>query len=413
MFFPIRTDRQLKSTPWVNYALIAVNVVVYAFTWRSVEQSQLFSGGGYSMAEIFQNAPGVGLWLWPDTPNTRLYQFITYQFVHSGPEPIPLPFIQMQLPLHLAFNMLFLYVFGNAVEDRLGKLGYLAFYLAGGVLAGLAHISDPTAAPVLGASGSVAAVTGIYLALFPMSNVTIAYWLVVFMGSFVVSSMVLILFRVVLDLIFQFSGYDNTAYIAHLAGYLYGFLIGMGLLMIRLLPRESYDMLALIEQKRRRAQFKRLNQQGFKPWEHAGGAGTLPPKPGQAVVASPEDEALMARRAEVSSALAQQDVRRASDLYAKLLRDYPGQVFPMQAQLDLINQLMQAERYDVSAEAYELFLAHHQDSGFRPQAQLTLALIYLNYLKEPGRARTLLKQAQPSLTGSDRALATSKLESLG
>lgn len=411
MFFPIRTDRQLKSTPWVNYSLIAANIIVYAFTWQSSQQYSLFSGGGYSIAEIFQNAPGVGLWLWPDAPNTRLYQFITYQFVHSGPEPAPI--IGISLPLHLAFNMLFLYVFGNAVEDRMGKVGYLAFYLAGGVLAGLAHIIDPTAGPVLGASGSVAAVTGIYLALFPMSNVTIAYWLIVFIGSFVVSSMVLILFRVVLDVIFQFSGYGNTAYVAHLAGYLYGFIIGMGLLMLRLLPRESYDMLALIERKRRRHQFKRLNQQGAQPWDHAtSGRDGTPPKPGQAVTPSPDDQKLMARRDEVSAALARQDVAQASDLYTKLLRDYPRQVFGMQAQLDLINQLMLSERYGTSAEAYELFLAHHKTSSHRPQAQLTLALIYLNYLDEPSRARELLNDALPHLTGSDRDLATSKLAGL-
>lgn len=404
MFFPIRTDRQLKRTPWVNYSLIALNVAVYAFTWQSSQQYSLFQSGGYSIQEIFQNAPGVGLWLWPDDTNIRLYQFITYQFVHSGPEPAP--FLGIMLPLHLVFNMLFLYVFGNAVEDRMGKLGYLGFYLAGGVLAGLAHIQTG-GGPVLGASGSVAAVTGIYLALFPMSNVTIAYWLIIFIGSFVVSSMVLIVFRVVLDVIFQFSGYGNTAYVAHLAGYLYGFVIGMGLLAVRLLPRERYDMLALIEQKRRRRQSRQLARQGFQPWT---------PAPGSVNAAAPEpteeDRAIMERRAAVSDALSAQDPHVAAERYTALLRDHSGQVMPQRAQLDLANQLMADARYDTAAQAYELFLQTYRDYGQRAQIQLILGLIYARYLTHPERARELLLAARDQLAPSDQALADQALEEI-
>jgi len=407
MFFPIRTDREFKTTPWVNYGLIAANIIVYGFTWQSSQQYALFSGGGYSIAEIFQNAPGVGLWLWPDAPNTRLYQFITYQFLHSGPEPAPI--LGIRLPLHLAFNMLFLYVFGNAVEDRLGKVGYLAFYLAGGTLAGLAHIIDPAAGPVLGASGSVAAVTGIYLALFPMSNVTIAYWLIVFIGSFVVSSVVLILFRVVLDLIFQFSGYGNTAYVAHLAGYLYGFVIGMGLLILRLLPREPYDMLALIEQKRRRSQFKKLSQQGFKPWDHAAPGNNDVPRAGQAAAPSPTDLKIMQARSAVSNAAAEHNLPAAAERYVALLRDHPRQVMPQTTQLDLANQLMADGRYDTAARAYELFLETYRDYSQKSQIQLILGLIYARYLRQPGRAAELLNLARPRLDASEQALADQAL----
>ncbi|MEM1108202.1 MAG: rhomboid family intramembrane serine protease [Planctomycetota bacterium] len=416
MFFPISTDRQFKSTPWVNYGLIAANVVVYAFTWQSSQQYAAYTSAGYlSIDEIFQNAPGVGLWLWPDAPYTRLYQFITYQFLHSGPEPIPLPLMGIQLPLHLIFNMLFLYVFGNAVEDRMGKVGYLTFYLAGGVLAGLAHIADPNAGPVLGASGSVAAVTGLYLALFPLSNVTIAYWLIVFIGSFVVSSVVLIVFRVVLDLIFHFGGYGNTAYVAHLAGYLYGFIVGLGLLMVRLLPREPYDMLALIEQKRRRSQFKRLAAQGFAPWDHAApgsaAAGTRGKGSGskEAAEPTPEDRALMERRAEVSQAVSDQDLASAAERYVRLLKDYPGQVMPQGVQLDLANQLMAGGRYDSAAQAYELFLETYRDYGQQSQIQLILGLIYARYLKQAERARELLNAARPRLDAGEQALADQAL----
>lgn len=397
MFFPIRTDRKLKRTPWVNYSLIALNVAVYAFTWQSSQQYSLFQSGGYSIQEIFHNAPGVGLWLWPDDTNIRLYQFITYQFVHSGPEPAP--FLGIMLPLHLVFNMLFLYVFGNAVEDRMGKLGYLGFYLAAGVVAGLAHIQTG-GGPVLGASGSVAAVTGIYLALFPMSNVTIAYWLVVFIGSFVVSSMVLIVFRVVLDIIFQLSGYGNTAYVAHLAGYLYGFVIGMGLLATRLLPREQYDMLALIEYKRRRGRARRAGQIVYTP--PADGAPQLP---------DDQQQQVLEARARITAAAAA-DTPRAARLYGELLRDHPTQVMAQQTQLDLAAQLADDGQPDLATRAYELFLQQFPRYPQRAQVRLILGLIYANHLRQADRARELLTAVRPELDADNQALVDQALNQL-
>ncbi|MEE9211062.1 MAG: rhomboid family intramembrane serine protease, partial [Phycisphaeraceae bacterium] len=205
MFFPIRTDRRLAHTPWVNYTLIAVNVLVF-------------------ILQIALSSPGRPQWfghglLDPEAPS--LHQFITYQFLHGSWE-------------HLLGNMLFLYVFGNSVEDRLGKIGYLGFYLAGGVIAGFGHALLETT-PVLGASGAICAVTGAYLALFPLSGVTIFYWFVFYVGTFEVSGIVLICFQIAQDLLFQLAGRGGVAYMAHLAGYAYGLLIGMGLLWCRLL----------------------------------------------------------------------------------------------------------------------------------------------------------------------------------
>jgi membrane associated rhomboid family serine protease len=367
---------------------------------------------GYSIQENFQNAPGVSLWLWPDDPansHIRLYQFVTYQFVHSGPEPAPL--IGILLPLHLIFNMLFLYVFGNAVEDRLGKVGYLAFYLAGGVLAGLAHISiGVSPGPVLGASGAVAAVTGAYLALFPLSNVTIAYWFVVFVGSFVVSSMVLILFRVIMDVIFQFGNIGNTAYIAHLAGYLFGFAVAMVLLLLRLLPRDAYDMLALVEQQRRRRQFRKLSRQGFEPWDHAAKADGVP-QAGPAAAPNPADQELMARRAAITDAAGAGELPRAAELYQQLLRDRPDQVMAQQTQLDLATQLAAEGRYDLAARAYELFLDKFRDYPQRPQVQFILGLIYVNRLDQHGRGRELLQTVRPQVPADDQTLIDRALAS--
>ena len=374
MFFPIRTDRRLAHTPWVNYTLIAVNVLVYMAGFTQQAQSGQFGGppAGPNPAEAF--------YLHPLDP--RLFQFITYQFLHAD-------------GMHVLGNMIFLYAFGNSVEDRLGKIGYLAFYLCGGVLAGLGHCLL-NHNPVLGASGSVAAVTGAYLALFPLSNVTIVYWFIL-IGSFEISSLYLIGFYIAQNVVFQLIGGRGVAYLAHLVGYAYGFGIGMGLLWARLLPREPFDLLAMLDRHRRRQQFAALTSSGYHPWE----AGPASPTSGRAETpAKPltaEESRLMERRARVAAALANHDLRSAAEAYARLLDLDGAQVMGQQAQLDLANEFMVEGKHKLAAQAYELFLNTFRKYPDREQIQLILAVIYVRYLDRRQRAVELLTAALPRL----------------
>ena len=98
---PIKTDSPLRSVPWMNWLLIGVNVVVFA-----IQHTQ-----PHGLVGWYLNAQ-----------RPQLYQFFSYAFLHAD-------------MWHLAGNMLFLYIFGNAICDRLGNFAYLAFYLAGGVFA--------------------------------------------------------------------------------------------------------------------------------------------------------------------------------------------------------------------------------------------------------------------------------------
>ncbi|HEX7010306.1 MAG TPA: rhomboid family intramembrane serine protease [Phycisphaeraceae bacterium] len=395
MFFPIRTDRPLRSLPWVNYALIGANVVIFLATYQQVQFFDVVAHmlRGFPLEHLYAEAPVGRFYLWPTQPMP--WQFISYQFLHAD-------------WMHLLGNMVFLYVFGNHVEDRLGKVGYLFFYLAGGVFAGLGHALVQTT-PVIGASGAVSAVTGAYLALFPLSNVTIVYWFF-FVGTFEVSSMVLILFQIAENLIFQFTGVGNVAYLAHLAGYAYGFVIGMGLLLARVLPREPYDMLSLIERRRRRASFQRLARRGYHPWEHAG--ADQPAAAGDTPELTAFQRELAQLREGIGRAIAEHDLPAAARQYRQLLQRDPRQVMSLQQQLDLANQLMAEGRYDTAAAAYELFLGHFGDYPQREQVQLILGLVYARYLREAERARQLLQAALPRLSGSDRELAQQTLEQL-
>jgi membrane associated rhomboid family serine protease len=379
MIFPIRSDRRLEHTPWVNYALVAANVLIFLLTNSTDVQAA--------------NAPAPleRFYLNPESP--ALYQFFTYQFLHAS-------------WMHLLGNMIFLYVFGNSVEDRLGKVGYLAFYLAGGVIAGLGHCLMQTA-PVLGASGSIAAVTGAYLALFPLSDITIVYFFI-FIGTFEISSMWLILFQIVENLVLQMSSREPVAYLAHLTGYAYGFAIGMGLLAVRLLPREPYDLLTMFDQYRRRRKFSSLTRSGYQPWQSV-------PAPAPVATAPPtaREARLLDLRTRIQTALDSHDTAAAAGLYARLLDIDPDQALNQQAQLDLANQFMADGNHSRAARAYELFLKAYGSYVEREQVQLILGLIYARYLHLKPRATELLTAALPRLRDpAQRDLASQTLAEL-
>lgn len=385
MFFPLYTDQRLRTTPWVTYGLVVLNVAIYALTWQDLAA---FNEGNVGLPRGLEQFPAIGYYLWPGEALTWLPQFVTYMFLHSPPQPAPL--IGVQLPLHLLFNMVFLMVFGHPVEERMGRLAFLGFYLTAGVVAGVGHCLT-SAAPVLGASGAVAGIVGAYLALFPRSDVTVGYWLIVMFGTFQISSVLLILFQFLTDLFFQFSGFGgNVAYTAHLAGYVFGFSVPMVLLLTRVLPREPADMVTLLGHRRRRWRFKRQSRQGFRPWESAGGS------PQSGGFAGPEADALVARREAVRNALVQGDSRQAAALYAALLNEHPDQVFEQDTQLTLSNQLMTEQSFVPAAKSYELFLAKHPGYGQRPSVELILGLLYARHGSQPERAKQLLTAAAES-----------------
>lgn len=370
MLIPVGTDRRQQHTPWVNYILVGLNVLIFLLTARRVGQP-------FDAVRIF--------FLIPDAPH--LTQFLSYQFLHAD-------------LMHLAGNMLFLYVFGNAVEDRLGRLGYLFFYLAGGVLAGLGHVLlEPQ--PVIGASGAVAAVSGAYLALFPRSQVTLFYWFFFFVGYFEVSSLLLIGAYIALNVYEHVAGAGQVAHLAHLTGYAYGFGIGMGLLWSGLLEREPFDMLALWAQRRRRAQFARMTRGGFEPW--AGGAPQSDRAKGEVDQAlDRRQREILALRARVSQAVEQHDLPRAAELFDQLQELEPTAVLSQQQQLDLANHFMSTGRYEAAAQAYEMLLGVYGSYPQREQVELILGLIYARYLRRPQRARELLSLAVQRLRDPDQ-----------
>jgi membrane associated rhomboid family serine protease len=124
--------------------------------------------------------------------------------------------------MHLIGNMLFLFVFGNAVCSRIGNGKYLFLYLSSGVLAGIGHLLF-SESPAIGASGAVSAIVGMYFCLFPKSKVSMFYIVFFQGGVFQIRSIWLISFWFLVDLIGSMLGDSDIAYHAHVAGYLVGF----------------------------------------------------------------------------------------------------------------------------------------------------------------------------------------------
>jgi membrane associated rhomboid family serine protease len=128
--------------------------------------------------------------------------------------------------LHLGGNMLFLWVFGNNVEDRLRTLGFVLFYLVGGVVASLAQVlvdsTSPT--PIIGASGAIAAVMGAYLIWYPNARVNTLFFLG-FIFWFRIRARWLLIAWFVLQF---FTGPNsNVAWVAHVAGFVFGMAVGV------------------------------------------------------------------------------------------------------------------------------------------------------------------------------------------
>ena len=141
---------------------------------------------------------------------------LSSQFLHAG-------------WLHLLGNMLYLWIFGNNVEDRLGRLGFLVFYLTGGVLAGLAQVAIDPASPIptIGASGAIAATLGAYLVFFPRARVTSLIFLGFFYQLVNIPAVFVLGAWFILQLVegvgsLGVSQGGGVAFFAHIGGFVFG-----------------------------------------------------------------------------------------------------------------------------------------------------------------------------------------------
>jgi membrane associated rhomboid family serine protease len=368
---PIKTSLRPQHTPYANYLLITANVLVFALSyhWQAL-------GSRRSLEPLLPWAQQ--FMLTPERP--YIWQFISYAFLHGS-------------IMHILGNMYFLYIFGNSVNDRLGNVGYLCFYFAGAVFAAIGHTLLHANA-VLGASGAVAAVTGAYLVLFPNTLITVFFMFFYFWDTFEIRALYFILFKLIFwDNVFEpkFSQ-QAIAYDAHLAGYGFGILCILILLVVRLVDAGQDNLWSMVRQWNRRRIFRDV-------------VSDSPGGPRKPVSAETKDAPVsqdipeIARlRDQIASALAYKNTSDAVKFYKELLELAPNQTLPRQNQLDVANTLMSDNQWDWAARAYENYLVQYGQGEYVEQVQLMLGLIYTRYISKPDRAEQLLRQARERLT---------------
>lgn len=205
--FPIRDHNPTRRQPIVTWVLIAINVAIHLLTLPlQGNEDALWNFYGQFAAVPAAISDGQGQ-----------MGLITHMFLHGG-------------WMHLGGNMLFLWIFGDNLEDQLGRARFLGFYLAGGVLAALAQaVSDPSSGiPLVGASGAIAAVMGGYLLLFPKARVDILLILVIIFKVFTLRAWIVLGIWFALQMVngaMTPSDQGGVAYWAHACGFIAGLIM--------------------------------------------------------------------------------------------------------------------------------------------------------------------------------------------
>lgn len=224
MFLPLRDKNPRSTTPVVTVLLIVANTLVflYQITLPAKVEQRFLAEFALTPAIFFHTlgAPGIPL-------QSALMPLITCMFLHGG-------------WLHLLGNMWFLWVFGDNVEDRLGHLAYIWFYLLCGLGAGVLHLllNANSKLPTLGASGAISGVLGAYLILFPRARVLTLVFLVFFIFTVELPAVLVLGWWFVIQFL---SGLESlgmrsaggVAWWAHIGGFV------LGVMLIKIWPQRG------------------------------------------------------------------------------------------------------------------------------------------------------------------------------
>ena len=208
---PLKDNNPTSKFPVVTVGLVAINAAVFIYTGiLGIGGEELYA----RFALIPYNVITIG---GTSGPILAAASFFTSQFLHAG-------------FLHVAGNMLFLWIFGNNIEDRLGSFRFIIFYLLCGAIAAAAQIiPDPQSRiPMIGASGAVSGVMGAYLLEFPRARVLTLIWILFFIRLVWLPAFFIILYWAALQVLLQLSSGGQSggvAYMAHIGGFIAGLVL--------------------------------------------------------------------------------------------------------------------------------------------------------------------------------------------
>ena len=211
---PLRDDIPSSKFPAATLSIIVINVFVFLYELRLGSHLEDLLTSFAVIPAVYTN-PEVGHFY---TASQKLFAFFSSMFLHGG-------------WLHLLGNMWTLWIFGDNVEDRLGRIRYVTLYLGGGIAAALMHIFTNANSPVptIGASGAIAAVMGAYFRFYPHARVEtlvppfffVVLPAVLFLGGW----FLLQFFNGAMSLGARGPGFSGVAWWAHVGGFAFGFVI--------------------------------------------------------------------------------------------------------------------------------------------------------------------------------------------
>ena len=208
-FFPFSDDNPATNRPYICYILIGMSCFI--FLWQATLPTDLNNNAIYNFGVVPASLLG--------EKEAYIPSFLTIfssMFMHGG-------------WMHLIGNMVFLWIFGDNVEDSMGRVKFICFYLLSGIAAALLQaIIDPASEiPMIGASGAIAGVLGAYLILYPRANVNVLFWLFIFITVIRVPAFIVLGFWIISQFFSaSFAGDGGgVAYFAHIGGFIAGALL--------------------------------------------------------------------------------------------------------------------------------------------------------------------------------------------
>ena len=214
-FFPIADENPTKNKPFISWIIIFLCVISFFKLVYEEEyiKEQIYLSFGMVPALLFgysELSPSLKI-IYPT------FSILTSMFLHGG-------------WMHLIGNMTYLYIFGDNIEDNLGRTKFILFYIITGACAALSQaFLDPTSTiPMVGASGAIAGLLGAYVVLFPKAKIKVFFWFIIFFKIIKIRAIFVLGFWIIIQLI-SFSGSDlnagGVAYAAHIGGFASGIIL--------------------------------------------------------------------------------------------------------------------------------------------------------------------------------------------
>ena len=205
LFVPYKVDVKSSIRPFANYLVMIVMLAVFALQQTNLKaRIEPFVLTEWSVRQLFG-----------------------YMWLHNNYG-------------HIIGNLIFIWVFGNAVCSKVGNILYLPLYIATGVVAAVVHLVFD-GRQVAGASGAIFGMVGAYFVLYPFNSIKCFVWFIAYVRRFSIAGIWIILLWVVLNVLAAVTEYTAAAYFAHIGGFFFGVILAMVLLMTKLVARDSMD----------------------------------------------------------------------------------------------------------------------------------------------------------------------------